>query len=487
MALVNVTINGKVIRCEEGTSIIKLSIDNGFFIPHYCWHPGLVPEGNCRMCLVKTSTSRKLEASCMMKAQDKMEIQTEAAEVKEARKSVLEFLLANHPLDCPVCDKSGECLLQDYTFNWRSGLSRFPGIDEKNIKPTKDLSDKIKIWGSRCIVCTRCIRFCRDVVGDEQLTVVQRGDRSYIDVFPGMPIDNKMSLNVVDICPVGALINKDFLYKARVWFTESKPTVCNLCSKGCNINATVLKNEVKRIMPRYNKDINGYWMCDDGRTAHYSVGSVRRLVRPLGGISSIVTSIELLASKFGPSSVGFVISSGNTCEEIDAFRRLVQRFDGAAVGFITNEGTETRYKQFTIEPEKSPNRRYLEDVFGVEAVKRGLGDIVSRAAEESLKALVVFNAIPFKTIESSDAVKLECVEFMAVISHTETGLEKKANCIIPAQSYLEKTGTFVNSAGIRQNFNPVVEPPPYAVNELEFLNSMIEALESSRNQAAVKS
>ncbi|MBI4242975.1 MAG: (2Fe-2S)-binding protein [Planctomycetes bacterium] len=473
---VTVTINGKAFQCEPGANVIKLAIDNGVFIPHYCWHPGLIPEGNCRMCLVKTSTSRKLEPACMMQAADKMVIETETKDVQDARKSVLEFLLANHPLDCPVCDKSGECLLQDYTYNWRGNLSRFIGIAEKTLKPTKDLSEKIRIWGNRCIVCTRCVRFYRDVVGDEQLTVVNRGDNSYIDVSPGHPIDNEMSLNVVDICPVGALINKEFLYKARVWFAKEQKTICNLCSKGCSVTATVVDNEIKRVVPKYNPDVNGHWMCDEGRTVHYSLTADKRIRKGLATISSVANAIQMISAKSGDQSLGFVISSGNTCEEIESLKELTRIFKGVKVGFITNAGKAINYKAFTIEAEKSSNRKFLEDQFGTDAVSKGLSDIEAELKSGDLKFLMIFNAIPFKRLSLGFLSLCDSLDFLAVISVTETGLEAEANFILPARSYLEKSGSFVNSKEMRQIFNEVVKPPDFSADEKEFIKNLLAVL-----------
>ena len=217
-------VNGQPVEFLPGDMALTAMLRAGVYVPHFCYHPGLSPEGNCRICLVKSNQSRKLEVSCMTPCNEKLEIETEPADVRAARKDVMEFLLVNHPLDCPICDKAGECDLQDFTFKYRDGLSRF--VDAKNIRHTKDLGPDIAIWGNRCIACSRCVRFCEEIPGTGELALVNRGDRSVIDIFPGVPIENPMSLNVVDICPVGALIDKNFLFEQRVWLGEEKSTVC---------------------------------------------------------------------------------------------------------------------------------------------------------------------------------------------------------------------------------------------------------------------
>ncbi|HLF93817.1 MAG TPA: 2Fe-2S iron-sulfur cluster-binding protein, partial [Planctomycetota bacterium] len=275
-----IKVNGKEVEAPPGEKLLKVLLDQGTFVPHYCWHPGLQPAGNCRMCLVKVSNSRKLEVSCMYPTGDNLEVTTEGPEVDAGRKAVMEYLLINHPLDCPICDKAGECDLQDYTYKYRGGLSRFD--EEKNIRHTKDLGPNIRIWGNRCIVCTRCVRFCEEVSGTGEMCVINRGDRSVVDVFPGIPVDNPLSLNVVDLCPVGALIDKNFMYSARVWFAKKQESVCASCSRGCNSELTVLDNDIKRLQPRPNPDVNQYWMCDEGRLNTRYVASDRRLLRATG-------------------------------------------------------------------------------------------------------------------------------------------------------------------------------------------------------------
>jgi NADH-quinone oxidoreductase subunit G len=245
---IKVKINQVEYEVPANWSIIQACHNNGVEVPHYCYHQDLSVAGNCRMCLVKASNAPRPVIACATPLAENMEIDTLSEDVVAARKSVLEFLLINHPLDCPECDQAGECRLQDYSYEYGRDHGRFH--EEKNIRAKATLGPHVKYWGSRCIVCTRCVRFTDEISGTGELTVSQRGDRSEITVFPGQTLDNPLSLNTVDVCPVGALVSADFLYRSRVWFMHSTPSVCADCSLGCNTRVDVDKqNKIKRIIP----------------------------------------------------------------------------------------------------------------------------------------------------------------------------------------------------------------------------------------------
>lgn len=473
-------LNGREVEAPVGALVIKVAIDNGFFIPHFCWHPGLTPEGNCRMCLVKTNTSRKLEPACMMRVPPNkegapmMEVETETPDVQKARKDVLEFLLVNHPLDCPVCDKAGECLLQDYTYNWRGGLSRFIGLQAKEVKQTKDLGPNIRIWGSRCVVCTRCVRFCNEVSGSGELTVVNRGDHSVIDTAPGVVLDNPLSLNVVDICPVGALIDKNFLYSARVWYMQKTRSVCASCSRGCNIEVQALDGKIRRLVPRYNAEVNGYWMCDAGRLNFRYVGSQRRLTERRGTPAEIVRAFK----RYPAEARAALISSYNTCEEIYLFKKVIGTLDIPTVGYLTlTRGKTQKFPGgFVIEADKTPNRRYLEATFGEQEVINGPSKVISGLADGKIKALFVVNGIPDFPwpAELWDAAKK--AEFVAVIDVLKNPLAEFAHVLLPGATWAEKDGTFVNVDGRAQRIRRGVPPPGNTRPETELLQEMLVEL-----------
>jgi len=266
---VTITINGKEFSVSPDKTVLQAALDNGIEIPHFCWHPELSIAGNCRICAVEIEGAPKLAISCNERVRDGMVVHTESEKVLRARASVLEFLLINHPLDCSVCDKAGECSLQNYTYEHGRYPER-PSVDSRMTLPkivptTKELSSKIWIWANRCIHCSRCIRFCEEIAGTSELTFVQRGARAEIDCHPDKPIENPIALNVVDLCPVGALLDKKFLYASRVWFLDRRESVCPHCSAGCNIRIESFRNEVKRHVPRPNSEVNGFWICDAGR------------------------------------------------------------------------------------------------------------------------------------------------------------------------------------------------------------------------------
>jgi NADH-quinone oxidoreductase subunit G len=302
-ATVNVKIDGVPYTVPKGANVLDACLKAGrankdypdqreggpHYVPHFCWHPGLSISGNCRMCFVKVTTYMKKgdalvpntmpTIACNSTVAEGMEIDTKSAEVQKIRAGIMDLELLNHPLDCPECDKAGECRLQDYDFDYGHDHSKFDF--QKVDRHIKSLGSKINIWGTRCILCSRCIRVCDEVSGTAELAFVNRGERSVIDIFPTRPLENTIALNTVEVCPVGALKNKDFLYTARVWNLDENAGVCGLCSKGCATRVDSLKGVVKRIMARENLEVNGFWVCDQGRLDHKWVNSEKRFDRPL--------------------------------------------------------------------------------------------------------------------------------------------------------------------------------------------------------------
>jgi NADH-quinone oxidoreductase subunit G len=477
--MAKIKLNGKEIEVDGNDKILKICLDKGAFVPHYCWHPGLTPAGNCRMCLVKLSNSRKLEVSCMAPVVEGLEVTTEGPEVDAGRKAVLEYMLINHPLDCPICDKAGECDLQDYTYKYRQGHSRFE--EEKQIRHTKDLGPNIRLWGNRCIVCTRCVRFCEEVTGTGELCVVNRADHSVVDVFPGLPIDNPLSLNVVDLCPVGALIDKNFMYQARVWFTKQTESVCASCSRGCNLEATVLDNDIKRMVPRPNLEVNQYWMCDEGRLNFRYVASDRRLTRATGTTQEIALTGRTL--RFAG-----ILSTYATIEEMFLFKKLMEALKARVVGFLTLLRGERRTFPggFTIEPDKTPNRAYAEKLFGVEALVPGYQEVVAELYAGTIQGLLVMNGIPDFHLppELVDAAKK--AEFLAISDILSNPLAEFAHVVAPGTAWAEKDGTFMNVDGRVQRIRKMVEPPVTARPETTWLQEALVALQAREQVTSVE-
>jgi NADH-quinone oxidoreductase subunit G len=466
-----IKLNGRDFEVPPGTSVLSAALKHGVFIPHLCYHPALSLVGICRLCLVKVSTSWKLEPACMITCVDGMIIQTEVPEVQKARSEVLEFMLINHPLDCPVCDKAGECLLQNFTYDYRSGLSRFR--EEKFVKGTKDLGPNIRLWGSRCIACTRCIRFCNEISGTGELCMLNRGTRCEVGTFPGIPLDNPLSLNTVDICPVGALINKDFLYQARVWFTEVVPTICPSCSRGCNIKVSVYRGEIKRIQPNPNPEINGYWMCDEGRLNYKYIASPKRLLKPKGSVADLLTRI----GKIETGSIGFLVSTYQTNEELTLIRRWIQRLGTRFVWLLTKEGDAQRFKGgFVIDPDKTPNRRGAELILG-DLIRgdHGPSEALEYLKQGKLKGLIVINGIPGYEFSPEFVEGVSGLRLLVTIDIMQNSLTHRSHVVLPGASFVEKSGTYVNSAGVSQSIRRILRPPGEARPEVDILQQILSS------------
>jgi NADH-quinone oxidoreductase subunit G len=466
--MAKIKLNGREVETAPGEMLLGTCIDEGAYVPHYCFHRGLRPDGNCRMCLVKLSTSRKLEVACMTRPSDGMEVTTESPEIDAARKAVLEYMLANHPLDCPICDKAGECDLQDFTFRYRDGVSRFR--EDKAIKGTVDLGPNVKIWGNRCIACTRCVRFCEDVTGTGELGIINRGDHSVAGVHPGVALDNPMSLNVVDICPVGALIDKNFLYQARVWFAKKTDTVCASCSKGCNLTATSLAGHLKRLRPRLNPDVNQWWICDHGRLNWRWTESEERLKLPRGDTAQLAAKLLKVFDTHGPGSIGILASTAHTYEELYLLRQLADAF-GAVVGFFGRKGdTWTAKNGWKIEADKTPNAAGVAKIFG-EVLEPDL--VFAGVKSGAIKALIALNAIPEHRWSEAMIEATAGAEVLVVGDLFRGPLADRAHFVWPLASWLEKDGIFVNKDGRYQRIRSVVGAPGGARPEWQWLQDLL--------------
>src|SRR5437763_5850048 len=273
-----ITVDGKTIEAKDRQMILQACLDADMPIPHYCYHPGLSIPASCRICLVEVEGLPKLVPSCQTPIRDGMVVYTKSSKAIANQKQVMEYLLINHPLDCPVCDQAGECSLQDYSYQYGRSQSRFEEDKVKN--PKKDVGDNIYLYSDRCIMCTRCVRFTREVSGTSELFVEGRGDKEEIAIFPGKPVNNKLAGNVVDLCPVGALLDKDFLFKQRVWLLREAASFSPVDSGGENIYLHHNDGVIYRIKPRFNRDVNRWWISDDTRYAYKAVYSENRLKRP---------------------------------------------------------------------------------------------------------------------------------------------------------------------------------------------------------------
>ncbi len=395
--------------------------------------------------------------------------------------------MLNHPLDCPVCDKAGECLLQDYTYGFGRATSRM--IDEKNTPPNKPhIGDNVSLFTDRCIMCSRCVRFTREVSGQAELQIINRGHHSEIDVFPGDPLNNKLATNVVDLCPVGALCSKDFLYKHRVWNLKTKKSVCADCSTGCSIWLDGNKNIVYRLRPRYNPQAQGHFMCDDGRLGYHYVNSLERFLRPMArrenkltplAWSEVVLAIrrafKSAAEKDAAGVVG-VLSPFVTCEEAYLLAKFLKGLSGQvrlALGPVPIVGEDDTYPkdrrgrpiqpvQFTIRAEKCPNRRGVEEVLRhFQGEVTPFDEVVRGASEGRVQALYLAAGYPPRPggfIGETQAKALQRVPLVVCQDLLPSPVSNFAHYVLPGAAWAEKDGTFVNHAGLAQALHWGVTP-----------------------------
>ncbi len=326
--LVSVTIDGMTVQVPKGTSIIEAAKQAGVLVPHYCYHPSLPSPAVCRMCLVEVEKAPKLMPACVTTVAEGQVVHTDSEQARKARTGVLEFLLINHPLDCPICDQAGECELQDYTFQEGRESTRYSDY-AKRYNPVEDFGPDVLYVANRCILCTRCVRFMEDVAGEPVLNVSERGDRAYIGIDDGHLLDHAWAGNVVDLCPVGSLISKDFLHKARAWDLDKTASVCTGCSQGCNTMIDTRDNTVVRLRPRPNLDVNRHFICDHGRMNYRWMNRGDRIEAPLlrEGSRHVATDWAGALMRFaelaarGGSTV--VLASGNASLEALGMLKLL--------------------------------------------------------------------------------------------------------------------------------------------------------------------
>jgi NADH-quinone oxidoreductase subunit G len=460
------TLNGKEIEFTLGETIIQAAKRNNIDIPHFCWHPKLSVSGNCRICLVEVEKMPKLVIACATLTAEGMVVHTESQNALAARNAVMEFLLINHPLDCPICDEAGECKLQDYAYAHGVGESRF--VEEKVHKDKRvKLGPYVMFDAERCISCSRCIRFCDEIAKDPELTFIQRGDRVTIVTYPGEEMDNPYSLNTTDICPVGALTNIDFRFRARVWDMSSTKSVCIGCSRGCNTEIWVRNNEVLRLTPRENQEVNSYWMCDHGRISTFKFINAEDRVngphlRKEGTLTSVSwdeaigKAVSELKS-LNKNEIAFIGSPYATCEDNYVFTRFAKSVIGSRnIDFIHHEDLsfgDDILKQNDI----TPNTLGAELV-GVSPGKDGLDfdGIIKGIKENRIKALYIIeeDILSFNPELENILAKLDLIIIHSTNFNKTTEL---ADIVFPAATYAEKNGTLVNFQGRVQRLRPAVE------------------------------
>jgi len=479
--MATVIVDGQEIEIgdDERLNGIQVARRLGIDIPHYCWHPGLSVVASCRMCLVETGQKKpdtgevqmvpKLVPACQTPARDGSVFVTESEKVQHARAMVEEDLLIDHPIDCPICDKAGECYLQDYYFKYGQKSRR------ADIRPftsrRRSLGDTVTLFVDRCVMCSRCVRFCREVAGDSELMVVNRGSREEIDVFPGYPLANKLSGNVVDLCPVGALGDKDFLYQQRVWFMKSHENVCAGCATGCSILVDENQDHIYRLRPRENPHVNEWWMCDEGRYGFHHVHSEKRMTEPRRRQDGELTNIEwselpaALGEKLRDAGrVALVLSPHLTCEDAYLLATYVRSVDEEApvvLGPVPVVGEDIAFRSgFTIRGEKCPNRRGVEKIVehfsgGVKTLDESLDEMDG----ERIGAVWVTGGYKSDWVRKEAAAKLAQAGLLIVQDLFDSPLWQRADYQLPGAAFAEREGSYVNIDDRLQSFRWAIRPP----------------------------
>jgi NADH-quinone oxidoreductase subunit G len=490
------------------TTMIQACAAANVDVPHYCYHPKLPVAGNCRMCLVEFGTpalgpdrrlvmnpdgtpkmakSPRPAIACATPISPGMEIYTSTPAVKQMREGVLEFLLINHPLDCPICDEAGECKLQEYSVEYGKAESRF--IEPKVHKPKAvDLGPRIVLDDERCILCTRCIRFTRDIAGDDALGIVNRGSYSTLTAYPGRQFDNNYTLNTVDICPVGALTSKDFRFQMRVWFLKETRSICTSCATGCNITVGSREGRIYRYEPRENDAVNACWMCDYGRLNYKWIHREDRLTqvqspksrvqgRPATWAGALAEISELLA-RAPQGSVAIIASARQTNEELYLLKKLADKL-GAATDSIPRSGEGDR---LLLNADRNPNAQGARLTGICSADMGGRIAEMARAIEKgAVRTLVVFGEDVVKHGLGAGLLgKLETLIVSDILPNETT---KLAHYLLPGCAHVEKRGTFTNAKGRVQKFMKAIEPRGDARPEWEFLHELVSRVTGQQGDA----
>ncbi len=479
---VALSIDGQAVVVPKGTTVLQAAAQAGILVPHYCYHPGLSVAGNCRMCLIEVEKMPKLQIGCATTVAPGMVVKTRTPRVVETRKGIQEFLLINHPLDCPICDQAGECRLQQYEADYGRGFSRF--TEEKVHHPKRDdIGRHVKFDAERCIKCTRCVRFCDKISGTHELTLYDRGDHTIIGTFPGKPLDNAYSGNTVDICPVGALTWSPFRFKSRVWFLKNTPSVCTACARGCNVDVATYRNRIHRLTPRVNMEVNRYWMCDDGRRSHEALYERPRLERPLlraacgegpqqpaSREEAIERAVAVLREA---GAVAAIVSARLTLEDLVMARRVLKETIGIdRIVVPPHEAGED--DDLLIRRDRTPNARGAL-IAGIGAPDAGrLRELVQDIAAGRVQGLVVVGEDPVGDgLIAPDALRR--LKALVVIDWWRSPTAEAAQVALPACGYGEHDGTAVNFEGRAQHLRASIRPPGEAEPAWRLLQSIGQA------------
>ena len=491
--MAKIKIDGKELQVPDGITILEAANIAGIEIPHFCYHNELSIRGSCRMCLVEVEKMPKLAPACSTTIKDEMNIFTNSEKVVKYQRGALEFFLINHPLDCPICDQAGDCTLQNYVYKYGSAVSRFTEEKEHHER-RKELGPHVLHYAERCVLCGRCIRFCDEISGTRELARFHRSVRCEVDVFPGKRLDNKLSGNVVDLCPVGAMVSKEFLFKSRVWWMSRTESLCPLCSRGCNIEIDCRDNKILRVRPRPNPEVNSYWMCDDGRFGWKFVHREDRLTSPLKregaemvpiswarAINQVKRRLSYIISNFGKGAVAAIASPYLANEDNYLLRALLHSVIGSphlALYQPPQMGERMVFPLgFTIEADKSPNFSGARDMATIKRKKPiSYREVLQRVASGEIRTLYFLGGAPKISLPAEERGMLKKADFLVVHDYAPSELTEWAEVVLPSITFAEREGTFTNFEGRVQRLTPALLPPEEAKPDWEILQEICQAL-----------
>jgi NADH-quinone oxidoreductase subunit G len=517
MDTVTLTIDGRQVTVEKGKTVLQAAIENGISVPYYCYHPGIGIDGSCRVCIVKIEKMPKLQTSCSTLCADGMIVSTRTPDVVDARAGVFEFLLINHPLDCPVCDKGGECPLQDFSYQFGRDQSRmeFPRreFDGDGVKADVDFGPTLMLNRNRCILCTRCVRFMRDVDGDAQINIIDRGYGSEIATFQEEGVHSILSGNLMDVCPVGAITTRDYRFKSRPWDNpNAADTICTLCEKGCNVTAWIKAkpewakgSRLIRFTPRFNPDVNSYWICDIGRFEYHWIEGDDRVRKPLERrgpgenaalepaswreLNAKLVDRLAAAGRSNPDSVRFLLSAHASHEELFLFRRLTEELIGDTMGVSVvwrhREKPQPADAKFKVPPVDAPNVNgarmfgFVSGNVGDEVREADIAALRKAVEEGQVSALYVFEPGPEGSLGDVEwilsARKRGALPLLIVQGVLMTEVARAADFVLPGASYVEKEASYTNGQGRLQGTVRAIPPPGDALEDWQILVNLATA------------
>jgi len=451
--IVNIIINGKEVEAVKGSVLIDYLFKENIDIPHFCYHPALGTDGNCRMCMVEIEGSKRPQISCDTPVKEGMVVRTQGENIEKVRRDILELELINHPVDCPTCDQAGECKLQDYYMAGGFYESRLEAESKNRAKKAVDLGKNVMLDQERCVLCTRCTRFTDEITHTNELGIFSRADHSVISTFPGKELESDYSMNIVDLCPVGALTSKDFRFNQRVWFLETFEAICSGCSKGCNIYVDHKKEKYKddqifRFRPRENLDVNGYFICDDGRLSYKDENDNRMndalISQNLVSTKEAVTNIANIVHT-DPENTLLLLSPFLSNEELAMFKNY------ATDNGVTLSGYSPQYidKKFADDmlrtSDRSPNRAGMNALKISETKK----DFEKMLKEKKIVVIVENNYF-------EDKPELLDDKEVILLSSKDSTLTKTANIVLPVASFFEKDGSYTNIDDVTQHIKSTI-------------------------------